>query len=76
MGRTMDEQGFQQFLKKSGKKEHVVQGLISRVQGFEAYLADKQPIGVEAANEQDLRDYVEALPQREVKGQMRAVALY
>jgi hypothetical protein len=76
MGRTMDEQGFQQFLKKSGKKEHVVEGLISQVQVFEAYLADKQPIGVEAASEQDLRDYVKALPQREVKGQMRALALY
>jgi len=72
----MDEQGFQRFLKKSGKKGHVVEGLISRVRAFEAYLAGKRQIGVEAASEQDLQDYVKALTPREVKGQMRGLALY
>ena len=76
MVRTMDEKGFRQFLKKSGKKEHVVEGLISHVRTFEAYLADKQHIEVEAANEQDLQDYVKALTQGEVKERMRGLALY
>jgi hypothetical protein len=72
----MDEKGFRQFLKKFGKKGHVVEGLISQVQAFEAYLAGKQQIGVEDANEQDLQDYVKTLPQGEVKVRIRGLALY
>jgi Domain of unknown function (DUF4332) len=72
----MDEKGFRQFLKKFGKKEHVVEGLISQVRAFEVYLAGKQQIGVEAANEQVLRDYVESLTQGEVRERMRGLALY
>jgi len=72
----MDEQGFRKFLKKFGKKEHVVEGLISQVRAFEAYLTGKRHIGVEAASEQDLQDYVKALPQREVKVRIRGLSLY
>lgn len=56
----MDEKGFRQFLKKLGKKEHVVEGLISQVQAFETYLAGERQVGVEAAGEQNIRDYVAA----------------
>jgi hypothetical protein len=73
---TMDEKGFRQYLKKFGKKGHVVEGLISQVQAFETHLAGKQKIGVEASNEQDLQDYVKALPQGEVKVRIRGLALY
>ncbi len=72
----MDEKGFRQFLKKSGKKEHVVEELISQVRAFEAHLAGKQHIGVEAANKQDLQDHVKALTQGEIKERMRGLALY
>jgi hypothetical protein len=72
----MDEKGFRQFLKKFGKKEHVVEGLINQVRAFEAHLAGKRQIGVEAANEQDLQDYLKALTQGEVKERMRGLALY
>lgn len=72
----MDEKGFRQFLKKFGKKEHVMEGLISQVRAFEIYLAGKQQIGVEAANEQVLRGYVESLTQGEVRERMRGLALY
>ncbi len=72
----MNEKGFRQFLKKSGKKEHVIEELISQVRAFEAYLADKQHIGLDAANERDLQDYVKALAQGEVKERMRGLALY
>jgi hypothetical protein len=72
----MDERGFRQFLKKFGKKEHVVEGLISQVRAFEAYLTGKQKIGVEAANEQDLQDYVKALTPGEVKVRIRGLGLY
>lgn len=76
MKKTMDELGFQQFLKKSGKKENVVEVLISHVWAFEAYLTGKRKLGVEAASEQDLQQYVKALTPREIKTQMRALALY
>jgi len=72
----MDEQGYRRFLKKAGKKVHVVDGLISRVQTFETYLTGKGQAGVETASEQGLRDYVKTLTQKEIKAQMRALALY
>lgn len=72
----MDEKGFRQFLRKSGKKEHVVEGLIGQVRAFEAYLENRQQSGVEAADEQHLRDYVHALAQAQVKERMRGLALY
>ena len=72
----MDEQGFRQFLKKSGKKEHVAEELISQVRAFEAHLAGKQNSELETANQQDLRDYVKVLAQGEVKERMRGLALY
>ena len=34
----MDEKGFRQFLRKSGKNEHVVEGLVDQVRAFEVYL--------------------------------------
>jgi hypothetical protein len=74
--RMMDELGFRQFLKKFGKKEHVMEGLINQVRAFEVYLAGKPQIGVEAAGAQDIQDYVKALPQGEVKERMRGLALY
>jgi hypothetical protein len=72
----MDEKGFRQFLKRAGKKEHVVEGLVSQVRVFEAYLAGERQTGVEAAREQDIQDYVEILPQGEIKARMRGLALY
>jgi hypothetical protein len=72
----MDEKGFRRFLKKSGKKEHVVEGLVSQVQPFETYLVGKHQSGLEATERQDLQDYVKTLAPGEVKKQMRSLALY
>ena len=72
----MDEKGFRQYLKRAGKKEHVIQGLVSQVRAFEAYLAGGRQTGGEAAREQDIQDYVETLAQGEVKERMRGLALY
>jgi len=72
----MDEKGFRQFLKKSGKEEHVVEGLIRQVRAFEAYLAGRQQTRVEAASEQDLQDYMKALAKVEAKKRARGLALY
>ena len=62
MVRTMDEKGFRQFLKRAGKKEHVVEELVSQVRAFEAHLAGKQQTRVEDVGEQGIQDYVKTLP--------------
>lgn len=72
----MDEEGFRRFLKKAGKKEHVVAGLIGQVRVFAAYLDSERQTGVEAAQEQDIRDYAETLTSREIKARMRGLALF
>ena len=72
----MDEKGFRQFLKRAGKKEHVVEELVSQVRAFEAYLAGKQQARVEDVGGQGIQDYVETLPQGQVRGRMRGLALY
>lgn len=72
----MDETGYRQFLKKSGKRAHVVDGLVAEVQAFETYLTDQRRIDVDTASELDIRDYVDALPPAEVKERMRGLALY
>lgn len=72
----MNEAGFQQFLKKAGKKAHVVEGLLSLVRMCEAYLMEKQQIRLDAAETQHLQEYMETLPSAQVKEHMRSLALY
>jgi hypothetical protein len=36
----MDENAFRQFLRRQGKKDHVVAGLLEQVRRFEAFLAE------------------------------------
>jgi hypothetical protein len=70
------ESGFRQFLKKSGKKPHVVDGLIRQVHRFETYLVSKHRVGLETAGRQELQGYVKTLAPGEVKKQLRGLALY
>jgi hypothetical protein len=72
----MDEKGFRQFLKKAGKKEHVVEGLIRQVGAFEAYLSKKKRTRMEKAEGQDILDYAKSLDKNKVKTQVRGLALY
>lgn len=46
----MDRQGFEKYLKKFGKKPHVVNGLIKQVEQFEEYLGFEKGKGLEAVN--------------------------
>jgi hypothetical protein len=70
---AMDKKGFRLFLKRMGKKDHVVEGLIDQVQAFEAYLAGMGLAGPEAAGESDLQAYVETLAPKAVKGRLRGL---
>lgn len=72
----MDEAGFKQYLKNSGKKPHVVEGLVKQVQMCESFLMQQRKVGLSAVQEQDLQAYVQTLAPAEAKKQMRGLALY
>lgn len=72
----MDESGFRLFLKRAGKKDHVVDGLIRQVRAFEKFLAKDKGIGVDEAKKQDILDYTKSLDKNKVKTQIRGLALY
>ncbi|MGD0707130.1 MAG: DUF4332 domain-containing protein [Anaerolineaceae bacterium] len=72
----LGEQEFMQFLKRSGKKPHVVEGLVSNVHTFETILADEKHKSLEAATADDIRFFAQRLDKSEEKKYMRALALY
>lgn len=75
----MDQLGFQQFLRRQGKKAHVVAELTAQVQRFEMYLANEKDKALETAVPQHLLDYAAVLDARQpgLSGKsVRGVALY
>ncbi len=77
--KTMDQEGFRRFLKRMGKKEHVVDGLIAQAGRFEEYLSRERQKGLDQAGEQDLLDYAAALHAQNPRGsadRVRGIALY
>ena len=72
----MDEKGFRKFLKRAGKKEHVVDGLIGQVRGPEDQLRKKRGVDLGTVNAQDVQEHVAILPEAEIKKRMRALSLY
>jgi len=75
----MDEQAFERFLKRSGKKPHVVAGLIGQVRQFETYLAGERQKTLETAAAPDFQAYVAALEAGKpgaARTRVRGVALY
>jgi len=72
----MDEKGFRLFLKRAGKKEHVVEGLIRQVRVFEKFLTANIGRGVDKAQKQDILDYAKSLEKNKIKTRVRGLALY
>ncbi len=75
----MDRQGFEKYLKRFGKKPHVVEGLIKQVEQFEEYLGCEKGKGLDAADAADLRDYVAVLKAGKpglARIKVRGLALY
>jgi hypothetical protein len=72
----MDEIGFRKYLKKSGKKDHVVSELVNQVKAFEAYLRNKGQSGVDIAGEVDIKDYIDSLQPGRINVHIRGIALY
>ncbi|MBZ0316288.1 MAG: DUF4332 domain-containing protein [Anaerolineae bacterium] len=72
----MDEVAFEKFLKRSGKKPHVIEALVKQVREFESYLSQAQNTTLDSAKAQDIWDYVDSLDGAEVKETLRGLALY
>lgn len=75
----MKEEEFRKALKKRGKKEHVVEELISSFRLFEEYLKTQRKRELDEATEEDLRNYAascEAGKKGSAKIRIRGVMLY
>ena len=75
----MDEEAFGRYLRRRGKKPHVVEGLTRQVRRFEEHLARERRKGLDAADARDLRDYVaamDALDSGSARKRVRGLALY
>ncbi len=72
----MREQDFRQALRRQGKKNHVVDGLVGHVAHFESHLKEKRGKALDKATEEDLSTYLAVLDPEEVKLKMRGVAIY
>ena len=75
----MDEKDFRDFLKKLGKKNHVIDGLVGQVTRFDEFLRSQRGRDLDSAMEQDILDYAALLdgkvPGSAGKG-VRGLALY
>ncbi len=74
----MMEEGFRDHLRKQGKKDHVIQGLMDSVRQFENYLR-KQNKEIYLTTEEDLFDYVNSCESEErgsARIRIRGVGLY
>ncbi len=69
----MNQAGFRTFLKRAGKREHVIDGLVNQVRAFEKSLGRAD---LHDATAQNIRDYAMSLSQSDAKKAMRGVALY
>ena len=72
------EEGFRRYLKRKGKKDHVVKGLVDSVGLFETYLGERSK-GIHQATKQDLYDYAvtcESERKGSARMKIRGVALY
>ena len=57
----MDEKLFRESLRKSGKKPHVIEGLIQGVRRFEEHLNREGQRTLDSVQTQDILDYAEEL---------------
>ncbi len=74
----MQFDNFAKFLKKKGKKEHVIQGLIDYVNEFEKYLKDKN-ITKDKTTPEILNNFIsdqQLDPKKNIKNRLRALSLY
>jgi len=75
----MDEPSFRKFLRRRGKQQHIVDGLIGQVRQYEGFLVDERQSSLEDAGETDLQAWIgrlEAAGPGQARKKVRGVALY
>lgn len=72
----MNEQEFRKFLKRAGKKEHVIEGLVNQVKAFETFLGRGSGIGLNDALKQDIQNYTKTIEPDRIKVHIRGLILY
>lgn len=71
----MDKEEFSRFLRKMGKKDHVIQELIKSVEEFSDYL-EKENFSIGSATTVYLQNFADSLEKQSMKNIIRGVALY
>jgi len=54
-------EGFREYLKRKGKKSHVVEDLIRRCNGFEEFLHQRQESSIDDASKEDMLAFLRAI---------------
>jgi predicted flap endonuclease-1-like 5' DNA nuclease len=69
---------FRKYLRRKGKKDHVVDDLMTRCELFQQFLQERSKQGLDKADDADLLDYVDGLKDKktDVNNHLRAIALY
>lgn len=69
---------FRRYLKRKGKKDHVVDDLVERCKVFEEFLNRRRKPGLDDADEEDLRAFLDAMKDRKtgINNHLRALGLY
>lgn len=69
---------FRKFLRKKGKKNHVVDGLIRRCAIFDEFMRERSKLGIDAASKEDVQAFVDSIKDQktDVNNYLRALSLY
>jgi predicted flap endonuclease-1-like 5' DNA nuclease len=69
---------FRKYLRKKGKKNHIVDDLIKRCEVFEGFLHGRQKSSIDDANKEDLQAFLDAMKdqQADVNNYLRTIGLY
>jgi predicted flap endonuclease-1-like 5' DNA nuclease len=69
--------GFREYLRKKGKKSHVVEGLVRRCGVFEVFLQERKRSSMDEATKEDIQVFASAMNDRTgFSNYLRAVSLY
>jgi hypothetical protein len=71
-------EGFREYLKRKGKKSHVVEDLIRRCNGFEEFLHQRQESSIDDASKEDMLAFLDVMKNQKtnVNNYLRAIGLY
>jgi replicative superfamily II helicase len=73
-----DAEEFGKYLKRKGKKDHVVQGLVKRCYRFEEFLQRRQRSNMDMATSEDIHSFFDSMKDQKAdsNNHLRAISLY